>query len=396
MPPAGHGRGGEEDRGHARRGHARRRQGREAPAHRSRRASPRSTRSAGPRGAHRIQVARRISRRSWAPRLRGPPTPPSDVLRDTGSGAIYALLAGRWFRAASLDGPWTFVASDALPADFARIPPTSLAGAVLPAVAGTPQAREAVAENAIPQTATVPRSGGPAFTATYDGAPRFEPEPGTSLARAVNASVPIVRTSTNAHYALKAGIWFTAAQPAGPWTVATSVPPDDLHDPAHVADLLRDLRAHLRRRPRHACSRATRRAISARWWAAAAPSCSARDIRIKSWIGERWFPAPVDLWRGGDARVQSARGLHVCIRGGAGHGRLVAAVFRRRAIPSRLLGQLSVLRIGERQRVSRVVQAAEGQAGRRPASGGTAAAPARARHRRRSPPRKPPRTSPRR
>ncbi|MCC6194340.1 MAG: hypothetical protein IT518_07715 [Burkholderiales bacterium] len=145
----------------------------------------------------------------------------SDVLRDASS--TYLLLAGRWFRAPSMSGPWTFVASDALPADFARIPPTSLAGAVLPAVAGTPQAREAVAENAIAQTATVPRTGGPAFTPTFDGAPRFVAEPNTSIARAVNASVPVLRAD-NAYYAVKAGIWFTAAQVGGPWSVATSVP----------------------------------------------------------------------------------------------------------------------------------------------------------------------------
>src|SRR5204863_433176 len=68
----------------------------------------------------------------------------SDVLINTANDDYYALLAGRWFKAAGLSGPWTFVGSDALPPDFARIPSTSLAGAVLPTVAGTPQAQEAV------------------------------------------------------------------------------------------------------------------------------------------------------------------------------------------------------------------------------------------------------------
>ncbi len=144
----------------------------------------------------------------------------SDVLRDA-SGAYYLLLAGRWFRAPALNGAWTYV--DALPADFSRIPMTSRAGAVLAAVPGTPEAREAIAESQTPQTATVPRKNGPAFTARYDGAPQFVAEPGTSLTRAVNASVPIVRAG-DAYYALRAGIWFTAAQPNGPWAVATSVP----------------------------------------------------------------------------------------------------------------------------------------------------------------------------
>ena len=77
---------------------------------------------------------------------------------------------------ASLNGPWTFVASNALPPDFARIPPHSLAGAVLPTVAGTPQAQEAVIENSIPQTATVPLKNGPKFTPQFDGPPQFAPD----------------------------------------------------------------------------------------------------------------------------------------------------------------------------------------------------------------------------
>src|SRR4030095_1053808 len=78
----------------------------------------------------------------------------SDVLINTTNSDYYVLLAGRWFRSSAITGPWTFVAGDALPADFAHIPPHSLAGAVLPTVAGTPQAQEAVIENSIPQTAT--------------------------------------------------------------------------------------------------------------------------------------------------------------------------------------------------------------------------------------------------
>ena len=148
----------------------------------------------------------------------------SDVLQDTAGGAYYVLLAGRWFRASALTGPWSFVASDALPADFARIPPMSLAGAVLPAVAGTPQAQAALIENTIPQTASVPLKGGPAFTATFDGPPQWAPVAGTALQYARNAAVPVLRTAPDAYYAVQAGIWFRAAQPNGPWSVATSVP----------------------------------------------------------------------------------------------------------------------------------------------------------------------------
>jgi hypothetical protein len=149
----------------------------------------------------------------------------SDVLIDTASNDYYVLLAGRWFKAAALTGPWTFVAGSALPRDFARIPPQSLAGAVLPTVAGTPQAQEAVIENSIPQTATVPLKNGPQFTPTFDGPPQWGPVAGAPLNYVKNSSVPIIEVTPNALYAVAAGVWFTATQVTGPWTIATSVPP---------------------------------------------------------------------------------------------------------------------------------------------------------------------------
>jgi hypothetical protein len=148
----------------------------------------------------------------------------SDVLINTTNSNYYVLLAGRWFRSTGLTGPWTFVASDALPPDFARIPPQSLAAAVLPTVAGTAQAQEAVIENSIPQTATVPLKNGPKFTPNFDGPPQYVPVPGTTLTYVNNSSVPVIQVAPNAYYAVTAGVWFTAAQITGPWGIATSVP----------------------------------------------------------------------------------------------------------------------------------------------------------------------------
>ncbi|MCC7041983.1 MAG: carbohydrate-binding family V/XII [Burkholderiales bacterium] len=148
----------------------------------------------------------------------------SDVLIDTTTNAYYVLLAGRWFRGPGMTGPWSFVASNALPADFAKIPAHSLAGAILPTVAGTPQARAAVIENSIPQTATVPLKGGPTFTPTFDGAPKFVPVTGTALTYAVNSDVPIIEVAPGSYYAVTAGVWFTATNVTGPWTVATAIP----------------------------------------------------------------------------------------------------------------------------------------------------------------------------
>ncbi len=147
----------------------------------------------------------------------------SDVLIDISNNNYFVLISGRWFSSAALAGPWTFVANDALPPDFARIPPHSLAGAVLPTVAGTPQAREAAISNSIPQTATVPLTNGPTFTPNFDGAPQYLPIDGTPLTYVANSSEPVI-VAANAYYSVVAGVWFTAAQITGPWAIATSVP----------------------------------------------------------------------------------------------------------------------------------------------------------------------------
>src|SRR5262249_13520467 len=76
----------------------------------------------------------------------------NDVLIETTNNNYYVLLSGRWFRGPGMNGPWAFVAANELPPDFAKIPSQSLAGAVLPSVAGTPQAQEAMIANTIPQT----------------------------------------------------------------------------------------------------------------------------------------------------------------------------------------------------------------------------------------------------
>jgi len=148
----------------------------------------------------------------------------ADVIVNTANNAYYVLVSGRWYTAPGLNGPWAYVANNALPPDFANIPKASPAGVVLAAVAGTPQAQEAVIENSIPQTATVPRANGPTFTPTFDGAPQYRPIAGTPLSYVPNTPYPIVRVDANTYYAVKSGVWFTAKQITGPWTVATTVP----------------------------------------------------------------------------------------------------------------------------------------------------------------------------
>jgi hypothetical protein len=147
-----------------------------------------------------------------------------DLFLYTPEQAYYVLLSGRWFRAKTLQGPWEFVSGDRLPRDFARIPASHPKGEVLASVPGTPQAREAVIADDIPQTATISRRDAQ-LTFQYDGPPQLKPIEGTSLQYVVNASVPVIRVDASTYYALQNGVWFVDTVPTGAWTVATSVPP---------------------------------------------------------------------------------------------------------------------------------------------------------------------------
>lgn len=145
------------------------------------------------------------------------------IFLDPTSNSYYVLVSGRWFRAGTVAGPWSYVPGEQLPADFARIPPEDPKAAALASIPGTPQAREAAIQTTIPQTATVQR-GKSALVVPYDGPPRFEPIAGTTLFYAVNTPIPVIKAAGR-YYAVAQGVWFVAAQPTGPWQVADSVPP---------------------------------------------------------------------------------------------------------------------------------------------------------------------------
>jgi hypothetical protein len=54
----------------------------------------------------------------------------ANVFKEPTDDELYVLTAGRWFRAWTIDGPWEFVPSRELPADFAAIPDGSPKAAV--------------------------------------------------------------------------------------------------------------------------------------------------------------------------------------------------------------------------------------------------------------------------
>jgi hypothetical protein len=134
----------------------------------------------------------------------------------------YLLLSGRWFKAASLQGPWTYVAPRDLPEDFAKIPPGSPQAVVLASVPDTAQAELALVASSVPTTATVNRHSAK-LQLTYDGEPSFKPIESTAMSYAANASLPVIHSGEN-YYAVDNGVWFVAAAATGPWQVATEVP----------------------------------------------------------------------------------------------------------------------------------------------------------------------------
>lgn len=147
-------------------------------------------------------------------------------LRELSSQQMYVLLSGRWFKAASDKGPWTFVRPDQLPESFKKIPPGSDIGGTRVSVAGTEEAEDAMLDQQIPQTAAIKRSEAK-LDVKYDGAPKFEKIPGTSVAYAVNTAAQVLQIG-NAYYAVDNGVWFTATSATGPWHVADKIPEDQI------------------------------------------------------------------------------------------------------------------------------------------------------------------------
>jgi len=149
-------------------------------------------------------------------------------LRDLASGDMYLQLSGRWFKAKSTDGPWTFVRPDKLPAGFKEIPPASDIGGLRSSVAGTEEADQAIVDAQMPQTAAINRSE-TKLTVEYDGDPKFEAIKGTDVAYAVNTATQVLRIDKQ-YYAVDNGVWFHATSATGPWAVADTIPSDKIAD----------------------------------------------------------------------------------------------------------------------------------------------------------------------
>jgi len=136
---------------------------------------------------------------------------------------FYYLTAGRWFSAADLQGPWTY-ATPNLPADFAKIPSSSPASAILATVPGTEEAKDAVLLAQVPTTMTVkPTEAAAKVKVAYAGDPKFEPIKGTSMQYATNTTDKVIELD-GTYYLCLQGVWFMAPMPTGPWSTCMSVP----------------------------------------------------------------------------------------------------------------------------------------------------------------------------
>jgi hypothetical protein len=148
----------------------------------------------------------------------------SDLIFEIASQNYYALLSGRWYRSKDLDkGPWQWVANDELPERFTEIPAESEVGYLRASVAGTEESREALLEQAVPQTAAVKTDAGASFKVEYDGSPKFEPIDGTGMTYAVNTSAAVI-FSGGRYYCCDQGVWYESSSATGPWTVCKKVP----------------------------------------------------------------------------------------------------------------------------------------------------------------------------
>lgn len=150
----------------------------------------------------------------------------SDIIMDIDSQNHYVLLGGRWFYSKTLnDGDWKFAEPQDLPADFAKIPENSDMDDVRASIPGTPEAKDALLEQSIPQTAMVDRKEAN-VDVTYDGDPKFEKIEGTNVSFAVNTDKQVLLINKK-YYCVDEAIWFVSGKATGPWAVS-DVRPDEV------------------------------------------------------------------------------------------------------------------------------------------------------------------------
>jgi hypothetical protein len=154
----------------------------------------------------------------------------SDIFLNVTSQNYYVLLSGRWFTTKDIKGPWSYIASEELPDDFLAIDNDGKKAGVLSSIAGTKEAKDAVYDAQIPQTAAVNRDT-KATEVEYNGTAEFKRIDGLKLEYAVNTESAVFKDK-NDYYLCDNAVWFKSNTPNGPWQVADERPDEVASIPA--------------------------------------------------------------------------------------------------------------------------------------------------------------------
>ncbi|MFH6767867.1 hypothetical protein V8G56_03885 [Gaetbulibacter aquiaggeris] len=155
----------------------------------------------------------------------------SNIFMNITSQTYYVLLSGRWFTTKDIKGAWNYLASEKLPEDFKKISSDSKKANVLSNVPGTKEAKDAVYDAQIPQTAAVKKDT-KATTVVYNGNPEFNNIEDLKLQYAVNTESSVFKDK-NTYYLCDNAIWFKSSTPNGPWAVSEDRPEDIEKIPAN-------------------------------------------------------------------------------------------------------------------------------------------------------------------
>ena len=147
----------------------------------------------------------------------------SDIIMDINSQNYYILISGRWYTSKKLDGnTWQHIEPDKLPTDFEKIPEASDIAGVRYSVPGTQEAKDAMLENSIPQTAEIDRKKA-SVEVQYDGNPKFTKIESTGVSFAENSDKTVLLIEGK-YYAVDDAVWFVSGKATGPWEVCVEVP----------------------------------------------------------------------------------------------------------------------------------------------------------------------------
>jgi len=148
----------------------------------------------------------------------------SDIILEIDTQTHFVLLNGRWYGTKTMkDQEWKFVEPKDLPGSFKSIPADNESyTAIRASIPGTIEAKEAMYEQYMPQTAVVDKKTASAKV-VYDGDPKFEKIEGTTMHYAMNTQSTVLKIDA-VFYVIDDGVWFESEQATGPWKVSEKRP----------------------------------------------------------------------------------------------------------------------------------------------------------------------------